>query len=707
MREATDGDVLSRSEQNLLDRAVAALRSGALADAERDVAAFLKGNPRHFGALNLHGMLLTQLGRHLEAERAIRKAIRINSGSDATFYNYGLVLKTLGRSQEAYDALSKALAINPGVAETWNNRGAVLNDLRRYHEAAADFQKAIALNPGFAEAHYNLGRSLAEIRQYEQSLAAYDAAIALRPDFVNAVVNRGKTLFQLKRYEEALACYQQARRLRPDDAEVLFDMGAAHFELRQYSEAFSAYDRAFAINPDVKFVAGRRLLAKRFVCDWNNLADDIQDLLVRVRADRPAAIPFDLLSITWSAEEQLRCTRVYVREEIPPAGPSLSGGSRHSRDRLRVAYVSADFHNHATAVLISELIEVHDRSRFEILGLSFGPDDGSDMRRRIAQAFDQFVDASDLDDGDAARALHRLGVDIAVDLKGYTQDSRPGILAHRPAPIQVNYLGYPGTMGVNFIDYILADPIVLPFDQQPYYTERIVHLPDTYQVNDRKRSVAAHTPAREELGLPQHGFVFASFNNSYKITPEVFSVWMRLLSSIDGAVLWLLRDNAAAEANLRAEASRRGVDPARLVFADRRPLGEHLARQRAADLFLDTLPYNAHTTASDALWVGLPVLTCLGQTFAGRVAASLLNAVGLPELITTNLADYEALAQKLARERERLAEIKSKLARHRDSCALFDTPRFARHIEAAYLRMWEIFRRGEPPRSFAVEAVEP
>lgn len=682
------------------------MRSGALVDAERHVAAFLKENPRHFGALNLQGMLLMQLGRLLEAERAIRKAIKIHSGSDATFYNYALVLKSLGRSQEAYDALSKALAINPTVAETWNNRGTALNDLRRYHEAVADFQQAIALNPRFAEAHYNLGRSLAEIRQFEQSLAAYDTAIALQPNFVNAIVNRGKTLFQLKRYEEALACYQQARRLQPDDAEILFDIGAAHFQLRQYSEAFSAYDRAFAVNPDVKFAAGRRLQTKMFVCDWNNLADDIEDLLARIRAGRPAAMPFDLLSVACSAEDQLRCARVYASDEIVPAGPGLSGGQRCSRDRLRVAYVSADFHNHATAVLISELIEVHDRSRFEVLGISLGPDDGSDMRRRIVRAFDQFVDARGLSDDDAARTMRRLDVGIAVDLKGYTQDSRPGIFALRPAPIQVNYLGYPGTMGVNFVDYILADPIVLPFDQQPYYAERIVHLPDTYQVNDRKRSIAACTPRREDLGLPQHGFVFASFNNSYKITPEVFSVWMRLLASVDGAVLWLLRDNAPAEANLRAEARRRGIDPARLVFADRRPLGEHLARQRAADLFLDTLPYNAHTTASDALWVGLPVLTCLGQTFAGRVAASLLNAAGLPELVTTSLADYEALARKLAREPERLAEIKSKLARNRDTCALFDTPRFARHIEAAYLRMWEIFQRGEPPRSFAVEAVE-
>ena len=357
------------------------------------------------------------------------------------------------------------------------------------------------------------------------------------------------------------------------------------------------------------------------------------------------------------------------------------------------------------ACLIAELLERHDSARFEIIGVSCGPDDRSEMRARLVAAFDQFVDVRGKSDAEVARLLSELKVDIAVDLNGYTRDCRPGILAHRPAPIQVNYLGFPGTMGADFIDYIIADEVVLPFDQQRFYSERIVHLPDCCQPNDRRRQIADRTPARAEVGLPEHGFVFCSFNNSWKITPEVFDVWMRLLKAIDGSVFWL-REDAAVERNLRKEAAARGIDPGRLIFAPpMKRLEDHLARHRLADLFLDTLPYNAHTTASDALWVGLPVLTCMGNAFAGRVAASLLNAIGLPELVTHSIEDYEALALRLAKDPSLLEGYRNRLATNRLTHPLFDTDRFRHHIEAAYLQMWEIWQRGEQPRSFAVEAL--
>src|SRR5262249_19594976 len=359
------------------------------------------------------------------------------------------------------------------------------------------------------------------------------------------------------------------------------------------------------------------------------------------------------------------------------------------------------FYQHATAYLMAELFEKHDPGRFEIIGVSFGRDDRSEMRARLIAAFDQFLDVRAKSDAEVARLLSELKVDIAVDLKGYTRDGRPRILAHRPAPIQVNYLGLPGTMGADFIDYIITDEVVLPFDQHSFYSERIVHLPDCYQPNDRRRQIAERTPARAEVGLPERGFVFCSFNNNWKITPEVFDVWMRLLKAINGSVLWLLRDNATAEQNLRKEALARGVDPRRLVFAPRMKLEDHLARHRLADLSLDTPPCNAHTTASDALWAGLPVLTCMGKAFAGRVTASLLNAIGLPELVTSNMADYEALALTLAGDPARLRNIKAKLARNRETDPLFDTDRFRRGIEAAYTKMWEIWQTGATPESFA------
>jgi protein O-GlcNAc transferase len=412
--------------------------------------------------------------------------------------------------------------------------------------------------------------------------------------------------------------------------------------------------------------------------------------------------PFTLFGYCSDASLHLKCARAFVDHQLPVFPQPLCNGRIYQHERVRIAYLSADFNWHATAYLMAELFELHDRTRFEVLGVSFGVDDKSNMRSRLIKSFDQFHDVRFKTDSDVAKMLNELEVDIAVDLKGHTGDSRPAILAYRPAPIQVNYLGYPGTMAGDFIDYVIADKIVLPFDQEAFYTEKIVHLPDCYQVNDSKRRISTHTPMRWEAGLQNEGFVFCCFNNSFKITAPMFDVWMRLLKAVESSVLWLLADNAGAAPNLRKEAAARGVDPARLVFAVRVPPEDHLARHRLADIFLDTLPCDAHTTASDALWAGLPLITCRGETFAARVAASLLNAVGLSELVTNSLDEYESLALQLARDKKTLSAIRAKLAANRDTCPLFDTNRFRRHIEAAYKTMWERYLRGEPPVNFAV-----
>ena len=411
---------------------------------------------------------------------------------------------------------------------------------------------------------------------------------------------------------------------------------------------------------------------------------------------------FSFLGYSSNAELQLACAKRFIRHHVPVRPPQLWKGGAWRNDKIRIAYVACGFHQHPTAYLTAELIEIHDRSRFEVLGISLGQDDRSDIRARLVRAFDQFHDVRSKGDREVAALLNDLRIDIAVDRSGYIVNARPGIFAVRAAPIQVNYLGFPGTLGASFYDYILADATVLPFDQQRFYSEKIVHLPDSYQVNDSKRPVA-RTPTREEAGLPAEGFVFCCFNNCYKITPPVFEVWMRLLDRVAGSVLWLYCDRAAAETNLRREAAARGIDPGRLVFARRMPLADHLARHRLADLFLDTLPYNAHTTASDALWVGLPVITCRGQSFAGRVAASLLRAMGMPDLVTDDLEEYERLALRLASEPPALRELGQRLRQSRLSQPLFDTDRYRRHIEAAYVKMWERWQRGEGPASFTVE----
>jgi len=470
----------------------------------------------------------------------------------------------------------------------------------------------------------------------------------------------------------------------------------------QYDQAFLSYHKALTLDPDVEYAEGLRLLAKLNLCDWTTLNAEIQGLLSRLREGRAVSAPLALMSMPSTPADQLRCAQSFVKDL--PVFPPVWSGEAYSHDRIRVAYLSANFSDHAVAHLTAGLFEHHDGSRFEVTGISIGPDQNSAMRRRLVNAFERFEEIEDKTDEEIANLIRSREIDIAVDLMGHTQQARLGIFARRPAPIQLHYLGYAGTLGTNFIDYILADSIVIPKEHRPFFAEQVVWLPDSYLVNDNRRAISPRTPTRQECGLPENGFVFCSFNNAYKIVPAIFQVWMRLIHAVPDSVLWLSQADPVAMTNLRREAERCSVHAQRLLFAPKlAENSDHLARQRRADLFLDTLPYNAHTTASDALWTGLPVLTCLGETFAGRVAASLLRAVGLPELVTTSLDDYEALALKLAREPSFLAAIKAKLARNRDCYPLFDTARFARHIEAAYSAMWQRYQRGEAPKAFAVE----
>ncbi|MGA7965355.1 MAG: hypothetical protein WCB49_05645, partial [Gammaproteobacteria bacterium] len=444
---------------------------------------------------------------------------------------------------------------------------------------------------------------------------------------------------------------------------------------------------------------------KIYACEWGGLADLIQIIDEDIRAGKRSVMPFTYLSLSRSSQNLKRCAEIFAREKFPAACISPSGASRYDHARIRIGYMCGEFRRHASSMLTVELFELHDKGHFELFAFDSGFDDGSEIRQRMNAAFDHFVDIGGLSDAEAAQEINRHEIDILIDLAGYSNMARPGILSRRPAPIQVNYLGFPGTLGADYIDYILADACVIPPEQRECYVENVVYLPDTYQVNDTKRQVAERTPTHAEAGLPETGFVFCCFNNNYKITQDVFDVWMGLLKSVEGSVLWLLEDNADAMRNLRKEAARRGVEPERLVFAPRVDAPEHLARHRLADLFLDTLPYNAHTTASDALWAGLPLLTCLGSTFPGRVAASLLQAAGVPELIAPSLDAYQACALRLAREPDQVASLKAKLAQNRDTCPLFDSRRFTRHMEAAYTTMWQQHQRGRRPTSFSVASV--
>jgi protein O-GlcNAc transferase len=650
------------------------------------------------------GATLAEMGRHQEAIASYRASLQHWPNSPAAHNAIGNLFKALGRHGEAIASFASALRLAPDDVHAHFNLGAVFAKLHRYEEAVACYRRALRILPRFAKANAFMGGALIQLGRYVEALAAYRDAIAIEPDMASAHNNMGIALERLRRNEEAVECYRHALRISPGWITIHKNLGNGLMLLKRYDESVASIRRALLLQPNDGYALSMLTHLEMLICDWASFDKMNRSLVDAVRKGIASILPFPVVCTSSTPEDQLRAAQIFLRDTKTHSLPALWRGERYRHDKIRIGYVSADFHDHATAYLMAELFEAHDRERFELFAFSLGPDRQTPMRARLTAAFDRFFDVRLASDRDASRAIVENEIDIAVDLKGFTKDSRIGILACRPAPIQVNYLGYPGTMGAAFIDYIIADPIVAPFEEQPFYAERIVHLADCYQVNDRKRRIAEPTPSRAECGLPERGFVFCSFNNSLKITPRFFDVWMRLLKAVPGSVLWLLRDNPWAEANLRNEALQRGVPSERLVFAPRTTLPDHLARQRLADLFLDTLPCNAHTTASDALWVGLPVLTCIGETFAGRVAASLLRAVGLSELITQSMEEYEASALRFATDPAFLAGVRTKLGRNRLTTPLFDTDRFRRHLEAAYLEMWRIWQSGEKPRAFAVKA---
>jgi protein O-GlcNAc transferase len=662
--------------------------------------------PRDADALHGRGSALSGLGRHDEALASFDGALSARPTFAGAHYDRANALAALRRYEEAIAGYDRALAIRPVDADALGNRGSALLELRRYEEALASYDRALAIRPHDAAALNNRGSALLGLRRYEDALASYDRALLIGPHEAGVLNNRGSAFQALHSYEQALSSYDQALAIEPRFVDALYNRANLLKEMKRYDEALLAYEVARGLDPDHADSYGLVPTAQA-ICAFSRIDHLMPALTEAIEVGKPFT-PFALLAVCDDPALHLRCAKKYIGARMGMPPPSRTGAVRH-HDKIRIAYLSGDFCQHPVMLLAVGLFEIHDRSRFEVIGVSFGPDDHSQFRQRIIDSFDDFHDVRARSDRDVARLLNDWACDIAIDLTAYTKHSRSEILSLRPAPVQVNYLGYPGTMGADFIDYVIADPITLPFDQQPFYTEKIVHLPHTYQVNDRTRPIAERSEllavARGSAGLPARGFVFCCFNDSHKITQPVFEVWMRLLNNVPGSVLWLLGSHAAAERNLQREAHDRGIDPARLVFAPRLGLEAHLVRHHIADLFLDTLPYNAHTTASDALWAGLPLVTCQGRAFAGRVAGSLLSAIGLPELVTTTLADYEALAIRLAGDPARLADVREKLARNRQTHPLFDTDRFRRHIEAAYTRMWEISQRGDAPQSFAVEPI--
>ncbi|HEU0062411.1 MAG TPA: tetratricopeptide repeat protein [Hyphomicrobiaceae bacterium] len=714
--------------------AVLALERNNFAEADQRFRAVLALKPNSQQALFNHSLVLCELGRAEEALAQCERAVLL--GGDATRGHAlrAAALRALKRGPEALTSYDQAIAGAPRDPELHFNRGNLLRELERFEEAMASYDATLAIAPHHLGAINNRGTALRDLGRYEEALKSYDGAISIDPKSWQAYNNKGNLLQAMGHLDEAVNVFAAAISRAPRNPECHYNLGNAEHDRGRYSEAMACYSNALAIDP--RYVAAltnragaaRRLklykkaladyaAAKREdphlpyldgyiahtqaqACDWSRLEQE-KVLLERVRRGERACEPFSLLSLSDNESDHRACAESWVADKFSHGGEVPRQASK-SDERIRLAYLSPDFRNHATSYLMARLIELHDRRQFHIVGMSIGPKANDAMRQRVSQAFDKFIDVSGLSDRAAAETLHAEGIDIAVDLAGYTEHARAGILANRPAPLQVSYLGYPGTTGAPFIDYLIADRCVIPEAARSAYSERIIYLPDTYQVNDHKIEMTTPVPPRQEVGLPADGFVFCCFNNSYKIRPQIFDVWMRLLRRIDGSVLWLLRDSEECCENLRRQAAKRGVAPERLIFAPRVGNDQHLARHKLAGLFLDTLPYNAHTTASDALRAGVPLITCAGSSFAGRVAASLLKAVGLPELVTQSLEDYEAMAAKLAQSPAELQRLRTTLAANAATHALFDTDRFRRNIEAAYVEMHRRQQAGEAPADFTV-----
>jgi len=664
---------------------------------------------QHAEAHNGRAAVLHMLRRFEAALAGYEQALRINPRLATAHYNRGLTLRELGRQDEALASFEQALRLRESYPEASNDRGNALRDLGRIEEALDSYAHALAAREDFVEALGNRALALREAGRSEEALQSYRRALQLRPDYAEACDGLGSALRDLGRLEEALVSYDRALQLKADFAAAYSNRGNLLRDLRRYEEALQSYERALALDPGLPGLQGVWLYTRLQLCEWRDLPTHLASLMAAIRRSPRATLPFPLLAIADCAALQRQVAQAWSAEVQPvapappgaappgaaPRAPQRPSGAPEHGGRLRIGYLSGDLREHALSYLMVGVFEQHDRERFEVLGISYAPPSDGPFGRRVHAAFDRFIDVSRLADREAVALLRELRVDIAIDLMGLTVGQRLRILASRIAPVQASYLGYPGTLAAPYVDYLLADRYVVTPAFRASCTEAIAYLPDCFQANDDRRPIDAQPLSRAALGLAEEAFVYCCFNNTFKLNPQMFALWCRLLQAQPRALLWLLAESEPARANLRRELQGRGIEPTRLVFAGRLPYEQHLARLRLADLFLDTLPFNAGTTASDALWAGLPVLTCSGETFAGRMAGSLLHAAGLPELVTHSLAEYEQRALQLAGAPGELACLRARLLERRGSCALFDTHGRCRGLERAYLAMHARHLRGE------------
>lgn len=713
---------MSLAIETVFQQAVMFAQSGRLPEAKQLFQKLLKELPNHPQLLTNLGRIDFQLGNLSSAVKFLQKSVQIDRNQPQAFlvlgngffqlkdyqkaiiafknaislspkdtdayFGLGIVLHQIKKNEEALSAYDQAISLRPFFAKAFNNRANVLKDLHRYDEAIESLKRAIQIDPEFVDAYYNLGNTQQILRRFESAVSSYDRAIALKADDADSYHNRANALSALGLYGDAIASLERSLQIQPDLIKAYFSKANIYSTVLDYENAIKNYEHVLAFDPNFDFLLGDLIHTKMMLCDWNNLDHLISLLIKKAKKLEKVTAPFPILAVTNSLSLHKKVAEVYSRKLLVEDTKFISP-KKEINNKIRIGYFSADFHNHATMHLMADIFKYHDKNKFEVIAFSFGPDKKDEWRARVLPHFDEFIDLRNTSDNEIVECARRKNIDIAIDLKGFTEDGRPEIFRQRVAPIQLSYLGFPGTMGSEFIDYIIADSVLIPAEYQKYYSEKVAYLPNCYQANLDERKISERLFTREELGLPSSGFVFCCFNNSYKITPEMFECWMSILRSTENSVLWLFCNNDLAINHLKTEADNYGVDSDRLIFAKSMPVEEHLSRIRLADLFLDTFPYNAHTTASDAIRVGLPVLTLMGESFASRVAASLLTCVDLPELITASMQTYRELAIELASNTERFKKIKDKLKLSLSKTDLFDAKRFTVDLEMLYKLMVE------------------
>ena len=648
-------------------------------------------------------LTLFKSGKLNKAKDICVEILKQETNNSEAYNLYAFILYSLKEFEAAIESWNKAIKINPNYIEAYNGRGNAFIKLQKLDDAIINFNQAIKINPNYFEAYNNRGNAFINLQKLDEAVASYDQAIKIKPDYVQAYHGKAYTLMKSLKLEEAVNNWNKAIKINPNFIAAYNERGHALVVLNRLNEALESYNNAFILNPDSKFLFGNLIHTKFKICSWKSATRDLEELKNKILKSEKSSPPFPTLTFFDSPLLQKMSAEIWTKENFSKKSIIKKIPKRESEKKIRIGYYSEDFHNHAVGLLIAHVLELHDKSKFEIFGFYFGNIVADKVYNRISNSFDQFINIKSKNDDEVVKLSRDLKIDIAIDLMGFTGKNRFDLFSKRCAPIQVNYLGYPGTSGADFIDYLIADKILIPKESQKFYSEKIVYLPDTYQANDSTKQISKKFFKREELGLPTKGFVFCCFNQSSKIMPKIFDIWMRILKSVNGSVLWLFEDNVTASENLKKEAVKKGIDVNRIIFARYLSIEEHLARHKAADLFIDTFPYTAHTGCSDALWTGLPVLTCVGESFASRVSASLLNAIGLPELATHTHKEYEDMAIELANNPIRLKEIKNKLEKNKLEKPLFNTKLFTKHIESAYTEMHKKYLKNKKPDHIIIQ----